>query len=183
MAFPSITRTSSDADAVPGPEPSLHAHDIGLLLARLAVGLTMAAHGAQKLFGWFGGGGIHGTAQFFTMSGYPAGQAMAVVSGLTETLGGLALALGLLTPLVAAAIAADMANAIAVKWGGGFFAPKGMEHELLLAVIATALALTGPGGYAVDRFLPVVRSHRLAHGLAALVLGAVVAVIILLLRK
>jgi putative oxidoreductase len=183
MVFPSITHTSSDADATSGPAPALRAYDTGLLLVRLAVGLTMAAHGAQKLFGWFGGGGIHGTAQFFTMSGYPAGQAMAVVSGLTETLGGLALALGLLTPLVAAAIAADMVNAIAVKWGGGFFAPKGVEHELLLAMTATALALAGPGRYAVDRFLPVVRSHRLAHGLAALVFGAVVAVVVLLLRK
>ena len=91
MVFPSITHTSSDGDATSGPAPALRAYDTGLLLVRLAVGLTMAAHGAQKLFGWFGGGGIHGTARFFTMSGYPAGQAMAVVSGLTETLGGLAL--------------------------------------------------------------------------------------------
>jgi putative oxidoreductase len=183
MGFPTITRTSSGADTGPGPAPSLRAYDTGLLLLRAAVGLTMAAHGAQKLFGWFGGGGLHGTAQFFTMSGYPYGQVMAVVSGFTETLGGLALALGVLTPLAAAAIAADMVNAIAFKWGGGFFAPKGMEHELLLALAATSLALTGPGRYAVDRFLPVMRSHRLAHGLAALAFGAVVAVAILLLRK
>jgi putative oxidoreductase len=182
MAFPSITRTRTSPEATTDPASSLPAYDTGLLLVRLAVGLTMAAHGVQKLFGWFGGGGIHGTARFFTMSGYPAGQAMAVVSGLTETLGGLALALGLLTPLAAAAIAADMVNAVALKWTGGFFAPKGMEHELLLAVTATALALAGPGRYAVDRLLPVVRSHRLAHGLAALAFGAVVAVVVLLLR-
>ncbi|MFF7989542.1 DoxX family protein [Kitasatospora xanthocidica] len=162
---------------------SPHAYDAGLLLLRLVLGLTMAAHGSQKLFGWFGGGGIDGTGQFFTMSGYPAGNAMAVVAGLTETLGGLALAVGLLTPLAGAAIVGTMVNAIAVTWGGGFFAPKGSEYELLLTAGAAALALTGPGRYAVDRFLPVVRAHRLAYGVAAVVVGLVTAGVILLLRK
>ncbi|MGW7585580.1 DoxX family protein [Kitasatospora sp. NPDC054768] len=162
---------------------SPHAYDAGLLLLRLALGLTMAAHGSQKLFGWFGGGGIDGTGQFFTMSGYPAGDAMAVVAGLTETLGGLALAVGLLTPLAGAAIVGTMVNAIAVTWGGGFFAPKGSEYELLLTAGAAALALTGPGRYAVDRFLPVLRAHRLAYGVAAVVVGLVTAGVILLLRK
>ncbi|MFD8787650.1 DoxX family protein [Kitasatospora sp. NPDC059599] len=162
---------------------SPHAYDAGLLLLRLVLGLTMAAHGSQKLFGWFGGGGIDGTGQFFTMSGYPAGNAMAVVAGLTETLGGLALAVGLLTPLAGAAIVGTMVNAIAVTWGGGFFAPKGSEYELLLTAGAAALALTGPGRYAVDRFLPVVRAHRLAYGVAAVVVGLATAGVILLLRK
>ncbi|MER7756156.1 DoxX family protein [Kitasatospora sp. NPDC097643] len=162
---------------------SPHAYDAGLLLLRLTLGLTMAAHGSQKLFGWFGGGGIDGTGQFFTMSGYPAGNTMAVVAGLTETLGGLALAVGLLTPLAGAAIVGTMVNAIAVTWGGGFFAPKGSEYELLLTAGAAALALTGPGRYAVDRFLPVLRAHRLAYGAAALLVGLVTAGAILLLRK
>ncbi|MFD0277916.1 DoxX family protein [Kitasatospora sp. NPDC127111] len=162
---------------------SPHAYDAGLLLLRLALGLTMAAHGSQKLFGWFGGGGIDGTGQFFTMSGYPAGDAMAVVAGLTETLGGLALAVGLLTPLAGAAIVGTMVNALAVTWGGGFFAPKGSEYELLLTAAAAALALTGPGRYAVDRFLPVLRAHRLAYGAAAVVVGLVTAGVILMLRK
>ncbi|MFD0403658.1 DoxX family protein [Kitasatospora sp. NPDC127121] len=162
---------------------SPHAYDAGLLLLRLVLGLTMAAHGSQKLFGWFGGGGIDGTGQFFTMSGYPAGNAMAVVAGLTETLGGLALAVGLLTPLAGAAIVGTMVNAIAVTWGGGFFAPKGSEYELLLTAGAAALALTGPGRYAVDRFLPVLRAHRLAYGAAAVLVGLVTAGVILLLRK
>ncbi|KJS59249.1 DoxX family protein [Streptomyces rubellomurinus] len=162
---------------------SPHAYDAGLLLLRLALGLTMAAHGSQKLFGWFGGGGLDGTGQFFTMSGYPAGHAMAVVAGLTETLGGLALAVGLLTPLAGAAIVGTMVNAIAVTWGGGFFAPKGNEYELLLTAAAAALALTGPGRYAVDRFLPVLRAHRLAYGAAAVVVGLATAGVVLLLRK
>ncbi|MFF2079505.1 DoxX family protein [Kitasatospora sp. NPDC058162] len=162
---------------------SPHAYDAGLLLLRLVLGLTMAAHGSQKLFGWFGGGGIDGTGQFFTMSGYPAGNAMAVVAGLTEVLGGLGLAVGLLTPLAGAAVVGTMVNAIAVTWGGGFFLPKGNEYELLLTAGAAALALTGPGRYAADRFLPVLKAHRLAYGAAALVVGLATAGVILLLRK
>ncbi|MFD7901999.1 DoxX family protein [Kitasatospora sp. NPDC059722] len=184
---PSTTAPTTSARSnrvASGPaETSPHAYDAGLLLLRLVLGLTMAAHGSQKLFGWFGGGGIDGTGQFFTASGYPAGNAMAVVAGLTETAGGLALAIGLLTPLAGAAILGTMVNAIAVTWGGGFFLPKGNEYELLLTAGAAALALTGPGRYAVDRFLPVVRAHRLAYGAAAVVVGLVTAGAILLLRK
>ncbi|GAA2334340.1 hypothetical protein Scani_59160 [Streptomyces caniferus] len=163
--------------------PSPHGYDTGLLLLRLALGLTMAAHGAQKLFGWFGGPGLDGTGQFFTMSGYPSGRVMAVVAGLSETLGGLGLVVGLLTPLAAAAVVGTMVNALAVKWGGGFFAPKGVEYELLLTAGAATLALTGPGRYAIDRLLPGLRTHRLRYGVVALVLGVVLAGAVLLVRK
>lgn len=163
--------------------PSPHGYDTGLLVLRLALGLTMAAHGTQKLFGWFGGGGLEGTGQFFTASGYPAGEAMAAVAGLTETLGGLGLVLGLLTPLAGAALVGTMVNVLAVKWGGGFFAPEGVEYEVLLTAAAVALTLTGPGRYAADRFLPGLRTHRLAYGAAAVAVGLVVAVVVLLLRK
>ncbi|MFQ6394460.1 DoxX family protein [Nocardia sp. KC 131] len=157
-------------------------YDLGLLVLRLAVGLTMAAHGAQKLFGWFGGGGLDGTGAFFTVSGYPAGKGMAVVAGLSETLGGLGLAVGLLTPLAAAALVGTLLNAIAVKWGGGFFAPKGIEYELILTLAATSLALTGPGRFAVDRFVPALRTHRLSYGVASVVLAVVVAGAVLVVR-
>ncbi|MEV7427703.1 MULTISPECIES: DoxX family membrane protein [unclassified Streptomyces] len=160
-----------------------YAYDVGLLLLRVVLGLTMAAHGSQKLFGWFGGGGIDGTGAFFTMSGYPSGKALAVVAGLSETLGGLGLAIGLLTPLAGAAVVGTMVNAIAVKGTGHFFAPAGIEYELLLTAGAAALALTGPGRIAVDRFLPWVRAHRLAYGATAVALGLVVAGVTLLLRK
>lgn len=180
------TELTSPALRTPAPTPAAatpHAYDAGLLLLRLAVGLTMAAHGGQKLFGWFDGGGIDGTGQFFAMSGYPSGKAMAVVAGLSETLGGLGLAVGLLTPLAGAAVVGTMVNALAVKWGGGFFAPQGVEYELLLTAAAAALALTGPGRLAADRYLPVLRSHRLAYGASAVALGVAVAGVILLLRK
>ncbi|MGP3684022.1 DoxX family protein [Streptomyces sp. IBSNAI002] len=157
-------------------------HDTGLLLLRLVLGLTMAAHGSQKLFGWFGGGGVSGTGQFFSASGYPAGEAMAVLAGLTETLGGLGLAAGLLTPLAGAAVVGTLVNAIAVHGAGSFFAPEGIEYELLLTAGAAALALTGPGRYAADRFLPVLRDHRLAHGALAVALGVVLGGVLLLVR-
>ncbi|MEI5131485.1 DoxX family protein [Streptomyces libani] len=183
MTSPLGTLASSRIALPTRPAPSLHGYDAGLLLLRLALGLTMAAHGAQKLFGWFGGPGLDGTGQFFTMSGYPAGRTMAVVAGLTETLGGLGLAAGLLTPLAGAAVVGTMINALAVKWGGGFFAPKGVEYELLLTVGAAALTLTGPGRCAIDRFLPALRAARPVHGVVALVLGVVMAAGVLLVRK
>ncbi|MET9322365.1 DoxX family membrane protein [Streptomyces sp. NPDC003038] len=184
MTSPSVTSTKSQA-AAPAVQlaPSTPGHDTGLLLLRLVLGLTMAGHGTQKLFGWFGGGGISGTGGFFTASGYPAGDAMAVLAGLTETLGGLGLALGLLTPLAGAAIVGTMINAIGVHGLGAFFAPKGIEYELLLAAGAAALTLTGPGRFAVDRFLPLLRGHRLAHGALALALGVVLGAAMLLVRS
>ncbi|MFB7805038.1 DoxX family protein [Streptomyces virginiae] len=187
MTSPSATATKPQA-AAPAAQArpaalSTPGHDTGLLLLRLVLGLTMAGHGAQKLFGWFGGGGISGTGQFFTASGYPAGDAMAVLAGLTETLGGLGLAAGLLTPLAGAAVVGTMVNAIAVHGTGAFFAPAGIEYELLLTAGAAALTLTGPGRYAIDGFLPVLRAHRLAHGALALALGVVLAAVMLLVRN
>jgi putative oxidoreductase len=179
----SVTTTGVPDTADSGHGATRHAYDVGLLLLRVMVGIAMSAHGSQKLFGFFGGGGIHGTGEFFTQSGYPAGEAMAVVSGLIETFGGLALVLGLLTPLVAAAIVGDMLNAVAVKFGGGFFEPTGMEYELLLTVAAASIAFTGPGRYAVDRFLPVLKAHRLAYGALTVLVALVVGAVMLLLRK
>ncbi|MFE9258062.1 DoxX family protein [Streptomyces sp. NPDC006879] len=180
MTSPSLARPHADVENARGTDST--ARDAGLLLLRVALGLTMAAHGAQKLFGWFGGGGVDGTGQFFSVSGYPAGEAMAVVAGMSEVLGGLALTLGLLTPLAGAALLGTLINALAVKWGGGFFAPQGVEYELVLLVGAAALTLAGPGRYAVDRFLPLPRAHRSIHGALALALGVLAAVVVLLVR-
>ncbi|MER8156988.1 DoxX family protein [Streptomyces sp. NPDC094472] len=159
-----------------------HAYDAGLLLLRLALGLTMAGHGAQKLFGWFSGPGLEGTGKFFTSVGYPSGKTMAGVAGLSELFGGLGLALGLLTPLAGAAVVGVMVNAVAVKWGGGFFVPTGVEYELTLAAGAAALALTGPGRLAVDRYVPGVRVHRVGYGIASVAFGVLLAAVVLLVR-
>ncbi|OKK17479.1 DoxX family protein [Streptomyces sp. CB00455] len=182
-AKPQAATAAARSASATAPSPSTPAHDTGLLLLRLVLGLTMAAHGSQKLFGWFGGGGISGTGRFFTASGYPAGDTMAVVAGLTEVLGGLGLAVGLLTPLAGAAVVGTLVNAIAVRGTGSFFAPEGIEYELLLTAGAAALALTGPGRYAADRFLPVLRAHRLAHGVLAVAFGVVLAAALLLVRN
>lgn len=173
----------SSADTATHPTVDVRVYDAGLLLLRLGIGLLMAAHGAQHLFGWFGGLGLDGTAAYFTSSGYPMGGVMAVVAGVSELLGGLGLALGLLTPLSAAAILGTMINAVAVSWEGEVLNPSGVEHELLLALGAAALALTGPGRIAADRFLPGVRLHRIEYGLAAVVLGALTALAVLLVRN
>lgn len=162
---------------------SLHTYDVGLLLLRLSIGITLAGHGTQKLFGWFSGGGLTVNGQVFSSLGYPSGKTMAVTAGLSELLGGLGLALGLLTPLAGAAIVGTSINAAALKWSGGFFIPKGMEYELVLVAAATSLALTGPGRLSVDRYVPVVRNHRIGYGIVAVVFGGLTATVFLLLRK
>jgi putative oxidoreductase len=124
----------------------------GLLLLRLVVGGTMFAHGAQKLFGWFGGGGIRGTAGFLGNLGFRAPLVMAVLAALGET-SGLLFAAGFLTPLAALGITVVMFNAIAtVHWQKGFFnSSGGFEFNLTLLAVALAVAATGPGRFAVDR--------------------------------
>ncbi|MEU9304052.1 DoxX family protein [Streptomyces sp. NPDC048269] len=157
-------------------------YDVGLPVLRVVLGVIMAVHGTQKLLRWFDGPGIKGTGVFFSKAGYPAGETMATVAGLTETLGGLGLILGLLTPLAAAAVVGVMINAISVKWTGAVFGLEGVEFESLIIAAAVTLALTGPGRFALDRFLPALRKHRLAYGFLALALAVVLAAMVLLLR-
>jgi putative oxidoreductase len=129
--------------------------DAGILLARVVFGSLMAAHGAQKLFGWFGGYGIAGTGGFFESLGFKPGRFFAAAAGFTELVGGALLALGLLGPLGPAMIIAVMVVAIAtVHWQHGVFAQNdGIELPLLYAVAAAGLALTGFGAYSVDALL------------------------------
>ncbi|MEU6918429.1 DoxX family protein [Streptomyces olindensis] len=153
-----------------------------MLLLRVCLGLTMAGHGTQHLFGWFDGVGLEATGKSFSASGYPVGEFMAVTAGACQLLGGLGLALGALTPLAAAMVVGTMINATAAKWDGGFFLPTGMEYEFMLAATAAALALTGPGGLAVDRFLPGLRAHRVRYGAASVALGIATGAAVLLTR-
>jgi putative oxidoreductase len=129
--------------------------DAGLLLARMVLGLLMAAHGAQKLFGWFGGYGLTGTGGFFEQLGFRPGRLFAAAAGGTEFVAGLLLALGLLGPLGPAMIVSVMIVAIAtVHWPHGVFAQNnGLEVPLLYAVTASAIALIGSGAYSVDALL------------------------------
>ncbi|MFB9350617.1 DoxX family protein [Streptomyces heliomycini] len=128
--------------------------DLGLLLLRLGTGGVLAAHGAQKLFGWFGGGGIEGTGQFMESIGYAPGRASATAAGLAEAGGGVLLALGLATPAAGAAAAGAMAGASAVHTPNGFFNQEGgFEYAASLGLTAAGLAVAGPGRLSLDHVL------------------------------
>jgi putative oxidoreductase len=138
--------------------------DTGLLLARMVFGLLMAAHGSQKLFGWFGGYGLAGTAGFFETLGFRPGRFFAATAGGTEIVAGLLLALGLLGPLGPALILSVMVVAMAtVHWQHGLFAQNsGIEVPLLYAVAGASLALTGAGAYSLDALLGLTWSTTFA---------------------
>ena len=157
---------------------------IGLLILRLVVGLTLAAHGAQKLFGWFGGYGLAGTGQFLEQLGFRPGRLHAAQAGIAETVGGLLLALGLLTPAAGAAVVAVMlVAAVSVHLKGGFFAQGGgYEYTLVLGAAALALAFTGPGAISLDQALGITWSGE-TWGLGALAAGLIGGAVPLVTRK
>jgi putative oxidoreductase len=159
--------------------------NFGLLLARLVLGLMMTAHGAQKLFAWFGGHGIPGTAGFFETLGFRPGRVFVVGAAGAEFTGGLLVALGLLSPIGSALILAVMIVAArTVHWRNGVFAASnGVEVPLLYATGVSALALTGPGAYSLDRLLGLSAFWTPAARVAALALGIAGAVANLLVRR
>ncbi|HEY0394988.1 MAG TPA: DoxX family membrane protein [Candidatus Elarobacter sp.] len=123
-----------------------------LLFVRLIVGLAMAAHGAQKLFGWFGGYGLAGTGGFLEQLGFKPGKAFAFAAGLAEGLGGLLIALGLFGPVGAALVISAMTVAIVtVHLRNGFFATtNGVELPLLYLLVAVIYGFSGYGALSVD---------------------------------
>lgn len=124
----------------------------GLLLLRLVFGLGIAAHGGQKLFGWYRGPGLRGATGFLESLGFSPGRRYAVLNGIAEFAGGILLALGLFGPLGSALIIAVMVVAtLTVHLPHGFFNQnQGYELPLLYAAAAAALALTGPGQLSFD---------------------------------
>ena len=158
--------------------------NLGLLILRLVVGLSLAAHGAQKLFGWFGGYGLAGTGQFFEQLGFRPGRVQAALAGTAELVGGLFLAAGFLTPAAAAAIVAVMlVAAVSVHIKKGFFATNGgYEYTLVLGGAALALAFTGPGAFSLDQALGISWSGD-AWGLASLAAGLIGGALPLVARK
>jgi putative oxidoreductase len=146
----------------------------GLLTLRVVFGLALAAHSSQKLFGWFGGPGIGGTAQMMEQLGFRPPRLQAVVAGLVEGGSGLALAAGLLSPLAAgAAISIMFVATMTVHLPKGFFNQNGgFEYPLALATGALAVALMGPGAISADAELGIDWSGPL-WGVAALAIGLV----------
>lgn len=147
--------------------------DAGLLLARVVLGGLMAAHGAQKLWGWFGGYGLSGTAGFLEALGFRPGRFFAAAAATTEVASGALLALGLLGPVGGALMVSVMiVAAISVHWPHGVFAQtNGIEVPLLYGVVAAALTLTGPGAYSLDALLGLSSLWTPAATWGALALG------------
>jgi putative oxidoreductase len=146
--------------------------DTGLLVARLVFGTVMAAHGAQKLFGWFGGYGITGTGGFFESVGFRPGRALALAAGIGETASGLLVALGLFGPIGPAVMLSVMVVASSLHWSNGLFAvSNGIELPLLYGASAVTLAFTGYGVYSLDALFGIARFWTPELVWAALALG------------
>jgi len=144
---------------------------LGLLVARLVIGPVMAAHGAQKLFGWFGGYGLSQTGEFFAALGFRPGRTFAAVASLAEITSGALVALGFLGPVGPALMISVMLVAmITVHRENGLFASgNGVEVPLLYMTAALGLALTGYGPYALDGVLGM--TDRWTPSLTWLVVG------------
>jgi putative oxidoreductase len=125
---------------------------IAPLVLRVGTGLALMPHGAQKLFGLFGGYGLQGTGQWMDSIGLHPGVLMAGLAGSAEFFGGIALVLGLLTRPAAAVTAFTMLIAIfSVHIGNGFFmANNGFEYAYVLLVVTLSLMVSGGGQYSVD---------------------------------
>jgi putative oxidoreductase len=127
---------------------------IGMLVVRLIVGLLFVGHGAQKLFGWFGGYGPKGTGGWMESVGIKPGVLMAVLAGLMELAGGVLLAAGLFTPVASALIVLTMLGAIKVHAKNGIWVTSnGIEYPLVLIAVAAAIGLAGAGSYSLDAVL------------------------------
>jgi len=149
--------------------------DAGLLIGRAVFGGLMAAHGAQKYFGWFGGHGLDAVAGMFESLGFRPGRLFARAAALSELAAGLLIVAGLLGPVGPALMLSVMiVAAVSVHWQHGLFAmSNGIEMPLLYAAAAVVFALTGPGTYSLDAVLglgalstPAVTGLALAIGVA-----------------
>ena len=149
LSNPQVSRRSS---AVPALAPITDAlSPLAEPLIRVTAGLLLVPHGAQKLFGWFGGYGIEATGQFFySKLGLP--PSLALLAGVIEFFGGLMLALGLATRVVAALVVGLMAVAVTqVHLANGFFwTSLGFEYPLFWGIVALAFVLRGGGRYSLD---------------------------------
>ena len=155
--------------------------DIARLVLRVGVGGILAAHGAQKLFGWFGGHGITGTGKAMEAMGFKPGKPSALAAGISETAGGAMLVLGLATPATGAATASTMAVAATAHGPKGLFASNGgYEYPAVLGLCSAALAIAGPGKISLDHAL----NYRLSNKPAAILsLVATAATTAMVLRR
>ncbi|MEU4312799.1 DoxX family protein [Nocardia sp. NPDC024068] len=153
--------------------------DIGLLILRVTFGLLFAAHGAQKLFGWFGGDGLAANNAGFEKMGFHPGSVFGTLAGLSELVGGLLLAFGAFTPLAAAVVLGTAIVIVHTGFGKGLLG--GYELGLLFAVVAAAVAFTGPGRLSVDSGRPWARTGP-AWGAISVALAVAAAVVTLIFK-
>jgi putative oxidoreductase len=146
--------------------------ELGLLVLRAIVGVLFAGHGAQKLFGAFGGGGLEGTAGMFDNLGLRPSALHARAAGTAELAGGLLLALGLFTPFAATALIAVMTTAVITVHApnGVWNTNKGYEYNLVLAAVAFALSAIGAGAWSLDSAFGF-DLHGVIWAVGALVVG------------
>jgi putative oxidoreductase len=158
-----------------GTYADLSTVSFGLLVLRVVVGLIMAAHGAQKLLGWFGGYGLRGTGQFFVQLGFQPGPAFAAAASISEIISGLLVTFGFLGPIgPALMISVMIVAAMTVHWEHGLFAANnGIELPLLYGAAAFALALTGFGQYSLDSVLGIAGHLPLTDTWIALTIGVI----------
>jgi putative oxidoreductase len=148
--------------------------DTGLFILRIVVGALLVGHGAQKLFGWFGGHGLEATGGFFHGLGFRPGKPMAAVAAGSEVLGGVLLGFGLLSPLAGAMIVGTMLVAASVHADKGLWgANGGYELPMLYAFIGGAVAIGGAGSVSLDHLLGLDRSWSIGLGLVAIAVGIV----------
>ena len=159
--------------------------DLGLFLIRVVFGLIFAAHGAQKLFGWFGGYGLAGTGGFLESLGFRPGKSFATAAALAEFGGGLLLAFGFLGPVGPALLLSVMfvAGMTVHRKNAFFVATNGLEHPLLMATAAIGIALTGPGRFSLDAALGNYRLLTPAATWGILAIGLVGGIANLALRR
>jgi len=158
-----------------GTYADLSTVSFGLLVLRVVVGVIMAAHGAQKLLGWFGGYGLRGTGEFFVQLGFQPGPAFAAAASISEIISGLLVTLGFLGPIgPALMISVMIVAAMTVHWEHGLFAANnGIELPLLYGAAAFALALTGFGQYSLDGALGIAGHLPLTDTWIALAIGII----------
>jgi len=158
---------------------------IALLLLRLGIGLTLAGHGVQKLFGWFGGPGLQRVKLGFEKQGFRPVWPWIILAIVGEVGGGLSVALGFLTPLGAAGIFGAMAMAtFKSHWKNGFWLNKGgYEYSLMLLITSIVIGLIGPGNYSLDTLFGINLPQALLFCVLAIAALLVVAVGIFSSRK
>ena len=157
--------------------------DAGLAVGRFVLGPLMAAHGAQKLFGWFGGHGLAGVSSWLESIGFRPGRLFALVAGSVEFAGGILITAGLFGPVGPAIVVAAMIVAAgSVHWPNVFASRNGIELPLVYGAGAAALALTGPGRYSLDQFLGLIPLWTSEIAWTVLLIGVVGGAVALALR-